>query len=91
MCYKHSTLSFFTRWYKHSVNGPFELTEQDGVENRYRLSESSTKFSFSQTLAFLNVSLVDRGRYYCRVNSQKEQEVNDQLTLSSYYNDAAYR
>ena len=86
--------SSFPRWYKHrKANEPFELTERDGEENRYRLTESSTEFSFSQTLAFLNVSLVDRGRYYCKVQPKKHHPsvVNEHHTVSSYYMDAAYR
>ena len=53
------------RWYKDSTDGEKEVT---GAENpRLIFKQISTKWSFGEELHFKNLSLADKGLYYCRV------------------------
>ena len=54
------------RWYKDSTDGEEEIT---GEKTRVVFKQISTKWSFGEELHFKNLSLADKGLYFCRVKS----------------------
>ena len=51
-------------WYKDSLHGAKKLVNSP----RYKVDLTSTRFSFTKELTVLNVTLGDKGRYYCKVS-----------------------
>ena len=55
-------------WYKDTLQGPVLLKTN---ENFYHsVTTYANEFSFGKELTFDNVSLVDKGRYICRVEEK---------------------
>ena len=59
------------RWYKDSTDGEEEIT---GKNTRLVFKQISTKWSFGEELHFKNLSLADKGLYFCRVKSNSGEE-----------------
>ena len=59
------------RWYKDSTEGEEEIT---GGKTRLVFKQISTKWSFGEELHFKNLSLADKGLYFCRVKSNSGDE-----------------
>ena len=57
------------RWYKDSTDGEEEIT---GDKTRLMFKQVSTKWSFGEELHFQNLSLADKGLYFCRVKSKSD-------------------
>ena len=51
-------------WFKDSLHGAKKLV----TDQRYKVDMTSSKFSFTKELTVLNVTLGDKGRYFCQVN-----------------------
>ena len=59
------------RWYKDSTDGEEEIT---GKNTRLVFKQISTKWSFGEELHFKNLTLADKGLYFCRVKSNSGEE-----------------
>ncbi|XP_059087174.1 vascular endothelial growth factor receptor 1-like [Tigriopus californicus] len=67
------------QWLKHTVNGDETMSfEEDQVDDfgHYKLISTSTDWSFTEELVFPNVSIMDRGRYKCRVKPKYKNPMN---------------
>jgi hypothetical protein len=51
-------------WYKDTLNGEKRLV--NNANSRYKVTDTSTDFSFSKELSVPKVTLGDKGRYVCR-------------------------
>ena len=49
-------------WFKDSLHGAKKLV----TDQRYKVDMTSSKFSFTKELTVLNVTLGDKGRYFCQ-------------------------
>ena len=68
-------------WYKDSLHGAKKLVSN----HRYRVDLTTTKFSFSKELTVLNVTLGDKGRYYCKVRKSVDGRTPIASRRRSYY------
>ena len=83
------------QWFKITEIGDVELNEETSLEinkGLYKIVTTSTHFSFSKELVFPNVSLIDKGRYMCRVTMERnpyddsDNEIGSKVQ-NSYYNE----
>ena len=55
-------------WYKHTMRGDRLLKGDD--EDLFRITTSTTDFSFNKVIDIPSARLLDEGRYICRVKSK---------------------